>query len=115
MPTRLVLLALLVASCATGTGGALPWEYRGTVRSGYARVAAEGVDALVARAEANFLASPAFAENGPMPLILVGVARRADGRTKLAFAIGGLSDTEAIYVFNSRGEIVDRYLHSYWG
>jgi hypothetical protein len=31
----------------------------------------------------------------------------------LAFSFGD-SDSYAIYIFNARGEIIDRYVHSYW-
>jgi hypothetical protein len=27
----------------------------------------------------------------------------------------GSSDQFAVYVFNTRGDIIDRYVHSYWG
>jgi len=95
--------------------GVGPWEYRAVDVSGYARLSPNGVAALIRRAEEDFRASPAYSDGGPRPISVAGAARGPDGRILIAFSIGGVSDTRAMYIFNSEGEIVDRYLHSFWG
>ena len=67
---------------------------------------------LVRRAQANFSSSP-VAPHFRAPLELGDVGRRPDGRTIMAFYFGN-SDAFAIYIFNARGEIIDRYVFSYW-
>jgi hypothetical protein len=67
---------------------------------------------LVRRAQANFSTSP-VAPRFQAPIQPIDAGRRPDGRTIMAFYFGE-SDRHAIYVFNARGEIIDRYVHSYW-
>jgi len=111
-----IVLAFLLAGCVSNGGGQRAWEWKATDRTGYTRAStAEGTAPLVARAEADFRVLPAFPEYPPMPLYLAVVAHHQDGRTLLSFRIGAVSDVEAVYIFNAQGEIVDRYLHSYWG
>lgn len=98
--------------------GARPWKYRPAPlsrRTRSKRVPVKSLSDLILRAEANFRASPAFAELGPLQISAVGGARRVDGTTVISFEVGGMSDTRAIYIFDSHGRIVDRYLHSFWG
>lgn len=115
MYIKLLFLAFLVAGCANTGVGVGPWEYKTTDFSGYTNVSADGVAALIRRAENDFNASPAYPDAAPRPISVTRVARRPDGRTLIAFSIGHMSDTRVIYIFNSQGEIVDRYLHSFWG
>lgn len=115
MYVRLLIFVFLVAGCANTMVGVGPWEYKTTDFSGYTNVPFDEVAALIRRAQSDFSVSPAYPEGGPRPISVTRVARRADGRTLIAFTIGVMSDTRAIYVFDSQGEIVDRYLHSFWG
>ena len=114
MYIRLSIFAFLVVSCASTMSGVGNWEYKTTNFSGYTTVSSDEVPALIRRAEEDFRASPAYPDDGPRRLSVVRVKRRPDGRTLIAFAIGGVSDTLAIYIFGPQGEIVDRYLHSFW-
>ena len=114
--TSKMLLCIFLAGCvSTQTlDNAATWEYKSTDRAGYVSVTAHSVNSMVRRAEENFRNNPAFSEFGPHALLFVGAARHLDGRVLIAFSIGGISDVNAVYVFNRRGEIVDKYLHSYW-
>jgi hypothetical protein len=115
MLVRAALLAFLIAGCVGLNSRVRPWEYKTSSREGYARIAGEDLTPLIRRAEVDFRASPAFPEGRPMALEVLGAARHRDGRMLIAFSMGGASDVAAIYIFDSRGEIIDRYLHSYWG
>ncbi|HVQ06843.1 MAG TPA: hypothetical protein VMS43_00260 [Allosphingosinicella sp.] len=89
-----------------------PWRYERPDLTGYARIDSENVADLVRRAQENFSLSP-IAPRFQAPIELGEAARRSDGRTMMAFYFGE-SDRHAIYIFNARGEIIDRYVHSYW-
>jgi hypothetical protein len=114
MNTNPGILALLLAGCAATTSPSPPWEYKATTESAYTRISAEQARPLVRRAEDDFRASPPFPDSGPMPLLFIDAIRRTDGRTLVAFYMGVVSDVSAIYIFDSRGNIEDRYLHSWW-
>jgi hypothetical protein len=102
--------------CANALAEAAPWQYKATDFSGYVRISPEELPtALIQRAQDDFRAAPAFHEGGPRVISLVRVARGSDGRTLASFSIAGVEDAHAIYVFDVRGRIVERYLHSFWG
>jgi len=110
--------AILIGGCAQTVADAGPWQTKATDFAGYVQVAPDEAAALIARARTDFRASPVRLfpdDEGARPLLLRGVARRPDGTTLLAFYMDGVSDMYAMYVFNARGEIIDRYVHSFWG
>lgn len=115
MMNRMALPVFFLAGCSGLAQHARPWEYKATDRAGFTRITEQGIAPLIRRAEQDFRASPAFPEHGPRSLEPIAVARHRDGRTLIAFSIGGISDMNAVYLFDIRGEITDRYLHSYWG
>lgn len=111
MGRKSLFLMLLMVSCTHPVSHTGPWRYERHDYSSYPTVHSEDVANLVPRAEANFSSSPPAAHF--RFLELVNVWRRPDGRMILAFSFGD-SDSFAIYIFNARGEIIDRYVHSYW-
>src|SRR5688572_23675463 len=115
MHIRQLFFAFLLIGCAPNLVGVGPWEYRSTNSSGCSYSPPDSVAMLIRRAETDFDSSPAYPDNGRRPVSVNRVAHCADGRTLIAFSIGGVEDTLAIYIFDAQGEIVDRYLHSFWG
>lgn len=115
MKKKLFVFFLLLASCAGLPRGHSPWQYKSTDRAGIVAISSSGLRELIARAQRDFSASPAFPEHSLRNLHFLGAGRHSDGRTFIAFRIGYASDVSAIYVFNMRGEIEDKYLHSWWG
>lgn len=114
----LMASALLAAGCAHATTNASYWPTKATDFSGYTPVSPDQAAGLIARAEADFRVSPLRLypeDDGARPLLLRRAARRPDGRTLIAFYVDHVSDMYAIYVFNAEGEIIDRYIHSFWG
>lgn len=107
-----LFLVLLAMSCTHPAALTGPWRYERPDLTGYARIDSENVADLVRRAQENFSSSP-VAPRFQAPIELGEAARRSDGRTMMAFYFGE-SDRHAIYIFNARGEIIDRYVHSYW-
>jgi hypothetical protein len=114
MNTKPVILALLLAGCAATTSRTPPWAYKATPESAYTRISAEQARPLIRRAEEDFRASPPYPDGRQMPLVFIDAVRRTDGRTLVAFYMGVVSDVSAIYIFDSSGNIADRYLHSWW-
>lgn len=112
MRGKLLLLVLLAISCTHPIGPTGPWRYERPDLSGYAIIDREDVADLARRAQANFSSSP-VAAHFRAPIELGEAARRPDGQTIMAFYFGE-SDRHAIYVFNARGEIIDRYVRSFW-
>jgi hypothetical protein len=112
MPGKFLYLTLLMIGCATPVVQTGPWRYERPDFSGYTRIPSGDVVELAQRAKANFSASP-VAAHFRAPLQLQEVWRRSDGRTVMVFYFGD-SDARAIFVFDVRGEIIDRYVHSYW-
>ena len=111
-----MIFTFLLAACVSSGGSQRTWDWKQTDGTGYTRASRlDGIAPLIARAEADFSVSPAFPEYPLRPLYLAVMARHFDGRTLLSFRIGGVSDVEAVYIFNAQGEITERYLHSYWG
>ena len=111
---RIGLLFVLAAGCAHPEAKSV-WEYKRSDFSGYTTISSADAANLIRQAERDFRDSPAYPDDGPRPLSVTRVARRSDGTILIAFSIGLMSDTRAIYIFNPEGEIVDRYLHSFWG
>ncbi len=110
----LALSAFLACSCASTLAEPPPWEAKAPDLAGYRRVSMESMAEMIRHAEADFRASPAYPDHGPIPISAIGAARRPDGMTVIAFSLAA-TDVNAVYIFNSEGQIVDRYLHSYWG
>lgn len=111
MRRKLLFLAMLANSCTHPASHIGPWRYERHDYSGYPTARSENVADLVRRARANFISSPIAVHF--RYLELVEVWRRPDGKMILAFSFGD-SDSFAIYIFNARGEIIDRYVHSFW-
>lgn len=111
MGRKYLFLVLLIASCMHPVSHTGPWRYERHDYSSYPTVRFEEVASLVPRAEANFGSSP------PAPhfsfLQLFEVRRGPNGSMILAFYFGD-SDSFAIYIFDARGEIIDRYVYTYW-
>lgn len=112
MRNKFLYLALLMIGCANPVVHTGPWRYERPDFSGYTRAPPEDVAELVQRAQAAFRSSP-VAAHFRAPIELLQAWRRSDGRTIMVFYFGD-DDALAIYVFNSRGEIIDRYVHSFW-
>jgi hypothetical protein len=111
MRGEFLFLVLMTISCAHPASLSGPWRYERIDYSNYPTVRSENVADLAQRAQENFTSSPIAAHM--RYLELVGAWRRPDGKMILAFSFGD-SDSFAIYIFNARGEIIDRYVHSYW-
>jgi len=115
MDMRKVSLFLAIPSigCATPVAHDGLWRYGQLDHSGCVTTPPGDVAELVRVAEAAFRASPP-APFFRVPIQLRQACRRSDGRRFLMFYFGS-SDQFAVYVFNTRSDIVDRYVHSYWG
>lgn len=112
MRGEFLFMALLTLSCATAVTHTGPWRYDRLDHSGYTVINPEDVAELVQHAEANFRSSP-VAGHFSAPFRLVQVGRRPDGKSLLIFYFGE-SDAHAVYIFDTRGVIIDRYVYSYW-
>jgi hypothetical protein len=112
---RTTLLFMLFVAACVSPEASTTWKYKTSNFFGYTNLSYGEADTLIRRAKEDFQKSPAFLHEKLRPLSVTRVARRSDGTTLIAFSIGMMSDTRAIYVFNPKGEIVDRYLHSFWG
>ena len=114
MHIRVTMLTLALLGCASPSREGEPWHYRSVNLSGYRRIQIEAAADLVTAAERNYRESPALGSNNSVEISAVRAGRRPDGRTVIVLDVG-LSDTSIIYIFGPHGQIIDRYLHSFWG
>ena len=114
MRRETLFLVLLTMGCATPPSFGGPWRYEQFDHSAYAWIPPGEVTELVRRAQIAFSASPMTPCEGAISLALRQAWLRPDGKRLLMFYFGS-SDNFAVYVFNDRSDIVDRFVYSYWG